>query len=429
MSAGRSSADTATLDAALAEAAAEAMAGPCAVPDGTPVVVACSGGGDSVALVALMSLLAERWPLAAVVFVDHGLREVSAERRAAEAAARRAAAPFQVARVVLSQAGNLQAAAREARYAALERAAPAAAVIATAHSQTDQAETVLQRLLRGAGLRGLGGIRWRDGRVVRPLLGVSRARLRALGLPYAEDPTNATGAYQRNRLRHGVLPLLVAENPSAEAALALAAEQAQRELSLVDALIDALGPADPDLTGVDPELAAVWVRWRLEREGQGAAVSGAAARLLAQRLASGVPRAAVTLNDRLRGVAMAGHLRLEVAEDPRKVLVAPAPGTYRRSCWVVDIDAPGPPGAPDPAGASPSTSSDTVWFDASSLVWPLRLRLPSVATGRRWEFRDGTGAPLSPTEPPGGGAASNEPNHLRVRTRREFVPESTDRVT
>ena len=111
-------------------------------------------------------------------------------------------------------------AARVLRYDFLERAADEmdASVIATAHTADDNAETVLMHLTRGAGLRGLGGIPPQRGRIVRPLLDVTREEILAYlaehGVPYVEDATNTGDAYARNRIRHHVVPALRAENPA-----------------------------------------------------------------------------------------------------------------------------------------------------------------------------------------------------------------------
>ncbi len=126
--------------------------------------------------------------------------------------------------------GNVQAEARRARYAALRQAALRADAtrIATGHTRADQAETVLLRLLRGSGARGLSGIPPRRGGVVRPLIDRSRfevvAYLRDRGLAWVEDPTNATPRFLRNRVRRDVLPLLGSLNPSFEKTLARTAD-------------------------------------------------------------------------------------------------------------------------------------------------------------------------------------------------------------
>ncbi|MEZ4266958.1 MAG: tRNA lysidine(34) synthetase TilS [Myxococcota bacterium] len=417
-----------TLLGDLADRVADALAGPCGVPEGTALVAACSGGADSVAMVSILGRLRDRWPLDAVVFVDHGFREVSAEREAARAAAQRVDVAFREARVIVPRAGNRQAAARKARYDALQAAAPAGALVATAHTLSDQAETVLQRLLRGSGLRGLASIRPRDDQRVRPLLAISREELRGLGEPFAEDPTNATDAYQRNRLRHLVMPALRADNPAVDHALARVASQAQSELALLDALLDALGRSAPDLRGADPDLASTWVRWRLSREYPDEGVSRSAADDLVGRLIAGAPDSPVSLSERLRGVARAGHLHLEPHDDPRKVLVAPAPGTYRRSSWVVDVATHPAPQPATPAGAPLSNPSDSLEFDAADLVWPLTVHLPARSGRASWWVSDGLGARLTPLARRPSASPADEVPPLRVVMRREFVPEMTERV-
>lgn len=196
------------------------------------MLVALSGGPDSTALAAALAVLRDRGALAAVhaLHVDHGLRP-GGDAEALHAAGVCAAlgVPFERARVVVG-AGNVQAEARRARYAALRAAATrlGATRIATGHTRTDQAETVLLRLLRGAGARGLAGIPPRRGAVVRPLIDRSRAEglawLEARGLPFLEDPTNATDRFARNRLRRHLWPAVLALEPAAERALARAAD-------------------------------------------------------------------------------------------------------------------------------------------------------------------------------------------------------------
>ena len=199
------------------------------------VLVAVSAGPDSTALLAALAQLRDEGELAglAALHVDHGLRAGGAEDAACAAAAcARLAVPFASVKVEVGP-GNVQAAARRARYAALVAEADrvGATRIATGHTRTDQAETVLLRLLRGAGARGLSAIPPRRGRLVRPIIDRSRAEgirfLEALGLAWRDDPTNATPRFARNRLRLGVWPAVLSLAPAAEAALARAADLAR----------------------------------------------------------------------------------------------------------------------------------------------------------------------------------------------------------
>jgi tRNA(Ile)-lysidine synthase len=201
------------------------------------VLVALSAGPDSTALLAALALLRDAGELASVaaLHVDHGLRPGGAEDAAcAQAACDRFGVPLARVRVVV-RPGNVQAEARRARYAALaaEAARTGATRVATGHTRTDQAETVLLRLLRGAGARGLAAIPPRRGLFVRPLIDRPRAEgirfLEALGVAWRDDPTNATPRYARNRLRLSLWPAVLALAPAAERALARAADLARED--------------------------------------------------------------------------------------------------------------------------------------------------------------------------------------------------------
>jgi tRNA(Ile)-lysidine synthase len=196
------------------------------------VLAAVSGGPDSTAMLAALAAIRDAGGIAELraLHVDHGLRPGVAEEAASAASAcERLGVPFTSVRVRVA-AGNLQAQARRARYAALRREADrvGATRIATGHTRTDQAETVLLRILRGAGARGLSGIPPRRGRIVRPLLDRGReeglAWLAALGLPWREDPTNRSPRHARNRLRLEAWPVLAALAPSLERSLARVAD-------------------------------------------------------------------------------------------------------------------------------------------------------------------------------------------------------------
>lgn len=201
---------------------------------GDRVLVALSAGPDSTALLAALAALRDAGLIAAVtaLHVDHGLRPGAEDAACAAAACARLGVPLELAKVRVAP-GNVQSAARRVRYAALRSAAErvGATRIATGHTRTDQAETVLLRLLRGAGARGLAGIPPRRGPFVRPLVDRSRAEgiryLEALDLPWREDPTNATPRFARNRVRQALWPVVVALAPAAERAIARAADLAR----------------------------------------------------------------------------------------------------------------------------------------------------------------------------------------------------------
>jgi tRNA(Ile)-lysidine synthase len=215
--------------------------------DDTPLVLAVSGGPDSMALLhgsaALVGSRTRRWPLV-VAHLDHGLRpESRADAAFVAAAAARLGLPFRggsadVARLARERGQSLEEAGREARYAFLESVAAPDALIATAHTADDAAETVMINLLRGSGLTGSRGIPERRGRIVRPLLGERRAALRALldarGIGYLRDPSNDDPAFLRNRVRAELLPLLERLRPGSVAAVARFSRLAAADDALLD---------------------------------------------------------------------------------------------------------------------------------------------------------------------------------------------------
>jgi len=219
----------------------EAMVAP-----GDRVLVALSGGPDSVALLAALVALAGRFGITVhAAHLNHGLRGADSRRdqQCAEDVARHLGVPCVVgqARLRADQAG-LEARARQRRYAFLARVAADAGCtrIATGHTLDDQAETVLMRLLRGTGWDGLTGIHpVREGHIIRPLIDCSRAQVRAFlqarQLPFCEDGSNADPRFLRNRVRHEVLPLLRSFNPEAARHLAAAARHVMAESTLLDA--------------------------------------------------------------------------------------------------------------------------------------------------------------------------------------------------
>lgn len=203
---------------------------------GARVLVACSGGPDSAALLDVLARLREELELDLhAASVDHGLRPGS-ERdvEVARELARRLAVPFTALTLELAAGGSTQARARAARYETLFESARglSADALAVGHTLDDQAETVLSRLLRGAGVRGLAGIAPRrpDG-VIRPLIDARREEVRAhvtrFALPFVLDPSNADPRFERARLRAGVLPALAVEDASVIPHLASLADEAR----------------------------------------------------------------------------------------------------------------------------------------------------------------------------------------------------------
>jgi tRNA(Ile)-lysidine synthase len=213
-----------------------------------PVVVLYSGGRDSTCLLDVAVRIAGRRSVIAL-HLNYGLRDSADEdeRHCAatcahlgvELAVRRAPART-------TGEGNLQAWARELRYrAARELAAGRDAEMVTGHTATDQVETILYRLASSPSRRALLGMRPRDDSdppLVRPLLSVTRAstaaHCEARGLSWREDETNATGAYARGRVRHGLVPALEAIHPAAEANVLALAEILSEEGAVLDELVD-----------------------------------------------------------------------------------------------------------------------------------------------------------------------------------------------
>ncbi|MBT2233136.1 tRNA lysidine(34) synthetase TilS [Nonomuraea sp. NEAU-A123] len=215
------------------------------VADGELVLVACSGGADSLALAAALGFVAPRAGLkAGLLTVDHQLQEGSAARAETVAALAPALGldHADILTVDVGTTGGPEAAARDARYAALAEAADKlqAAAVLLGHTRDDQAETVLLGLARGSGLRSLSGMAPVTGRYRRPLLSLSRATTvaacTAQGLDPWDDPHNADPRYTRVRVRTRVLPLLESElGPGVSEALARTADLARDDADALDA--------------------------------------------------------------------------------------------------------------------------------------------------------------------------------------------------
>ncbi len=222
------------------------------LPEGARVLCAVSGGADSMCLLQLLkSLEAERGITVFAAHFEHGLRGEESLRDMAFVGdwCRAHEIPF------VSERGDtralaerehlgLEEAARELRYAFLERAAEQLGCerIATAHTADDNAETVLLNLVRGSGTKGLGGIPPRRGKIVRPLLETSRAEieayLKAQGVPHVEDSSNESLDFSRNRVRKEILPLLRELNPALNGALGRTAALLRRDDSFLCGLAE-----------------------------------------------------------------------------------------------------------------------------------------------------------------------------------------------
>jgi len=229
---------------------------------GDHVICAVSGGADSIALLWALYLLKEEWQLTlSAVHFNHHLRGEASDQdeQFVRSFCEGYGIPLHVGSAhVTSGEKGLEAAAREARYAYF---ATLPGKIATAHTADDNAETVLMHLLRGTGLKGLGGISPTRGKLIRPFLSVTRSDVEAFleefSLPHREDDSNHTDVFLRNRLRHHVMPLLKEENPKlAENLSAMALRLRQDE----DALSGMAAQKSVSITALRREPAAIRTR-------------------------------------------------------------------------------------------------------------------------------------------------------------------------
>jgi tRNA(Ile)-lysidine synthase len=355
------------------------------VNHGSSGVVLVSGGADSACAAAG---LAEAVGPANVhaLHVNYGLRD-SADRD--ERLCRDLCSKLRIDLHIERPAelrGNLQAAAREVRYAAAEqlRARTFADWIATGHTRTDLAETVLYRLAVSPGVRALRGLPAQSGRVVRPLLGLERAETRRLaaeaGLPFGDDETNLDPGFARNRLRAEVLPVMRELSPAAERNIAETRAELAEEAHLLERVVlEALEAAGAGagavairadaLEGSEPALRRLALRALAERA-TGRTVSlgrRQAERLM--RLASLAEGGAVDLGHGVRAICEHGLIRFVVTSEadaaPEPVSLR-VPGSCRLGHWEVRAELH--PSPVEPAGP------DLATLDAEALGEQLVVR-------------------------------------------------------
>jgi tRNA(Ile)-lysidine synthase len=283
---------------------------------GRPVLVLLSGGRDSVCLLDVAVRIAGA-PHVSALHCNYGLRaEADADEAHCVALCERLGVDLHVERP-RNPGGNLQAWARDERYGAARRLAPDRDV-AAGHTASDQVETVLYRLAASPGRRALLGMAAREGRLIRPLLGVTRAETtahcEARGLGWREDASNA--GYIRGRVRHELLPALRAIHPAAEANVLRTLELLRDEAAVLDAAVDAAlaaagdPPARDALRALPPALRRLAVQRLADRAG-GPAVGHRTAEVLA--LEEG---GALDVGGGLRAEIRGGALRFGASRGP-----------------------------------------------------------------------------------------------------------------
>jgi tRNA(Ile)-lysidine synthase len=307
------------------------------IEPGRPLLVLLSGGADSV---CLLDIAQKRGADVSALHVNYGLREGADED---EQFCRELFPDVIVERVRLGP-GNVQALARDARYALAEK--HAIGDYATGHTLSDQAETVLMRLCSSPGRRGLLGMAPRRGRLVRPLLGMTRTETEAYcrehGLEWRTDPSNSDPRFTRARVRHELLPLLERIAPGAERTIAETAKLLRDEAEALDALL----PVTDDL-------------------GEIAALPPALGRLVLRRLA-GAP---VRTEELLALAGRGGTVSLDVGHGLRAVV------EYGQVRFTRERD-------PGPLEAIEVTQAGSVQFGS----WEVRVAGP--ATVRAWQPGD-----------------------------------------
>jgi tRNA(Ile)-lysidine synthase len=351
------------------------------------VLALLSGGADSVCLVHALreALGADR---VTALHVNHGLRTVAGEdERFCTELCEALGIDLVVERVTVSGRGNLEAAAREARYGAAERVRERLGLdlVATGHTAGDQVETILYRLVSSPGRRALLGMRPRRDRIVRPLLEVTHAETRAYceeaGLAWREDESNRDTTLARNRLRHEVLPHLREIHPAADRNVLATAALLRDEHEVLEQAVEAAlreagaGGSPPSvelarLAALAPALRRLVLR-RLAEDVAGTPVPLRAEEIDAiERLAAAGGSGSVTLGGGLQAVCEYGIVRFQrpaaaVVAEPADLTV---PGRCRFGEWELRC-------LVEPAGAAADLGSvDAPVLDAGLLAPTLTVR-------------------------------------------------------
>jgi tRNA(Ile)-lysidine synthase len=346
-------------------------------------VVLVSGGPDSACAAAAVVALCGPEAIAAM-HLNYGLRDDSGDdERAARALCAKLRIDLHVERPDIGS-GNLQARARDARYAAAEalRRRLAGDWVATGHTRSDLAETFIYRLAVSPGTRPLLGLPPRNGHVVRPLHAISREETRAVaqeaGLPFVDDPSNASPRYARNRIRNEVLPILAEIGPEIERNLAATHAELHEEAELLAGVVDdalAAAGAGGAAIAIDAE--------ELQRMSPGLrrlALRELAARAAGKRVSVNRARAAqiatiavrpeggeIELGGGLSAICEGGMVRFGTGSDPLPSIVRmPIPGTARFGDW--ELRAEIHRGPVDPAGPELAT------LDAASVGDEVEIR-------------------------------------------------------
>jgi tRNA(Ile)-lysidine synthase len=373
------------MDAGPLETLAGAVRASGLVAGDSSGVVLCSGGPDSASLLAGLAGACDAGGLVAL-HLNYGLRPDSDEdERACAQLCERFGVELAVEPVELAPEGNAQAGAREARYAAAERIRSERGFdwVATGHTRTDLAETVLYRLAVSPGRRALLGLPARRGAVIRPLLGLGRAEVRALvlaaGLPFRDDPSNDRPLYARNRIRNEVMPVLE-ELGSAEAAIAQTQAELREEAEALETVaasaLEAAGCGSNTvssigaeaLAGLDPAVRRIALRQLAERVAGVQVPLGRARAAEIWRLARAPEGGVVELGRGLE--ARAEHGTVRFARGPEAELaeaVLRVPGSCRFGRWALRAELREPPGT-EPRG------SEAAVLDPSALEGTLLVR-------------------------------------------------------